>query len=309
MFSYLLKNNMTASTSNSPTIKNGRFCLNLDKLSVFLGFFLLTPCVAAPPSPVPTPVETEKYPLDTAIPGPSGPYSKWLIHSLKNWPTASVHFLTDAAHPPTASSNPVEIICLAKPGELNAIGAGQRMRIEAPLAAVEAVVDAIDQYQSLFPGYKQVRVESRNGNRWLTFWEQIVPIFFVPNVKYEMDYLLSKPSPTRKIYRYQLHQKNTLKYSDGAIVLEALGPSATQYTEFDFFDADWGIAASFGGDRIWSDSIESLYLSDLGIKLKAENPSWSEKKAAETAKTYLKRYEIRDMVKLKTPFPPEDPVP
>jgi hypothetical protein len=116
------------------------------------------------------------------------------------------------------------------------------------------------------------------------FFEQTVPVPFVPNIKYEMLYTISNPAPTKRIYRYQLKEAGTIKSSDGLIILKGNADSTTDYTEFDFFDADWGLAKVAGKNKLWHDSVEGIYLSDLAILFKSEDAKMSDRDARKLAK-------------------------
>ena len=253
----------------------------------------------------------EKYPADHVLAGTPGPYLSWVLHVSKGGVPPTFVFKTkaDTALSKLAGSDsteaPVEIICLEKPNAPLAIGVAQRMRVGAPVETVQKVVDDIENYADIFPGYKQTKVLSKDGNLWLTFWEQIIPLFFVPNIKFEMIYLVNKTSPSRVTYRYQLKSPSTLKYSDGVILLEGAPNNTTLYTEFDFFDADWGVASSLGPKKIWTDAVEGLYLSDLAIRIKAENPTMPNPKIKETASTYLSLLETNDLLKHQVPVKAE----
>ena len=52
------------------------------------------------------------------------------------------------------------------------------MNVDAPVSRVDEVVANIDEYQKLFPGFKDIHITKKEGNRWLTAWEQIIPVFF-----------------------------------------------------------------------------------------------------------------------------------
>lgn len=158
------------------------------------------------------------------------------------------------------------------------MGVGQHEIIQAPLEKVDALVAAINDYLELFPSFKTIRIKSQEGDRLLTFWEQRIPLFFVPNVKYEMIYLFQRQAPDLKIFHYQLKSAGDLKASDGFIRLDRLEGSKTLYTEIDFFDADWGPASIVGKDKLWSDSLEGMAQSDLAMKFKAEHVDWNTKK-------------------------------
>lgn len=198
--------------------------------------------------------------------------------------------------------SPVFLQCWETPGNDLYIGVEQRMSIEAPFAQVRAVIDDIDHYQQLFPGYQDIHVESRASNLLETYWEQRIPVFFVPNAKYEMIYQVDTSDPNRAIYRYQLKKPASLKMSDGFVLISKEGENKTRYVEYDFFDAVWGAAKIFGGTKIWHDTIEGVALSDLAIKLKAENPTWSDEKARSDSSHLLQNGWVDDCVKGRKPF-------
>jgi len=171
------------------------------------------------------------------------------------------------------AASPLSLVCVETPDEPLYIGIEQIAWIAAPLKTVAGIIDDIDSYEKIFTDYKDVRVLKRENSVWTTHWEQKIPLFFVPNIKYEMTYFVSEPVPARKIYRYKLRSGGNLKFSDGIIVIESSGKNLTKYVGYDFFDAYWGIARVLGTDNIWEESVEGFAQTDLAIKLKAENPS------------------------------------
>ena len=179
----------------------------------------------------------------------------------------------------------IRLGCFETQGEPLFMGMVQELEIEAPIERVSQVLERVDQYAELFQGYAEIKVVSKKDNLWRTHWEQRIPIPFVRNIRYDLDYLLSDPVPALKLFRYQLIESTRLKASDGAILLRKIGPNTTQYNEWDFYDADWGIAASFGRDRLWREGLEGAALSDLAIKLKAENPAMTENQARDAAES------------------------
>ncbi len=177
-----------------------------------------------------------------------------------------------------------QLQCLETEGNATYIGVKQLLDIHASLSAVDAVIMAINEYHDLFPGYKETKISDRAGTKLLTYWEQIVPVPFVPNIKYEVVYELEQPSPEQRLYRYHLHKPTQLKASDGFILIRQVNEHLTHYLEYDFFDADWGMAKIAGKSAIWDDSVEGLIHSDLAVKMKAENPTWTADKARKEAK-------------------------
>ncbi len=253
--------------------------------------------------------DIEKFQLNSRLEGPESAYTSAIVKWIEQWPPKGLASLSgeDLGKTKSFDESPVKIQCIQTSGNQFYIGLRQEMRIYAPLSRVEGVLDDIDHYQYLFPGYKDIHVVSRTGNRWLTYWEQDIPLFFVPNVKYFITYLMDKPSPTRKFYRYKLKESRNLRFSDGLIVLEekALqGTSSivTDYVEFDFFDADWGVLKTLAPGKIWKESVEGIYLSDAAIKLKAEHSEWSYQDISKESRKFLSRYPIEPMVEKKVVF-------
>ena len=78
------------------------------------------------------------------------------------------------------------------------------------------------------------------------------------------------------------------------IVLDAISTHLTRYVEFDFWDAHWGIAKTFGAKKIWQNSLQGLVQSDLAIKLRAENKDWDEKKVLSESKNQADAYPTED---------------
>jgi hypothetical protein len=235
----------------------------------------------------------EKHSVSTALTGVKSQYSDRLTQLIKNWPTKRSALMGQ-------QKAPIEFKCLETQGNDLYIGIEQVMNVSAPLDRVIKIVDDIDSYKDIFPQFKDVKIESKDSNLLVTFWEQIVPFPLVPNIKYRMLYLSNRVSPKRYVYRYQLKEPGEIKTSDGVIILEELGPASTRYTEYDFYDANWGIATVFGKNRIWHDNAEGMLLSDLAFRIKAENPSFSADKVVSETTTLLKRVDL-DSCKAKLP--------
>ena len=77
----------------------------------------------------------------------------------------------------------------------------------------------------------------------------------------------------RPIYRFQLKEAGSLRTFDGIITLEAQGANRTHYTEYDFFDADYGMLKKLAPGKIWTGSVADALSSDLGIKYRASTHS------------------------------------
>jgi hypothetical protein len=209
--------------------------------------------------------------------GPESLYANKLAQVLKRWPEVSAR-----AH----GTVPVELTCVATAEQDNYVGMLQRTTIHADISVVERILDDVAHYKDLFPGIEDVHIlpGSRIGNRYVTVWEQRVPVFFVPNLSFELDYLIDRSIPGRSVYRYKLRRSSELIASDGMVVLEASGHQATQFTEYDFFHARTGPLPT---PLVWRESLRGAFLSDLAIKLKAENASWSYRRIASEAERLI----------------------
>jgi hypothetical protein len=238
---------------------------------------------------------------ENPTPAMTGPQYQAILTAIKEWPKRRLPLAATGS-----SAQSVKLVAYSTPGREHAIGIGQSMRVAAPLEAVRKVMEDFDHYKDLFFDFKDVHLEERDGNRVVTYWEQSIPIPFVPNTKYSTWFYILDGGPDRAVYRYQLKSSNSLLYSDGLMVLERDGPGSTLYTEYDFFDASWGIAASFAPARIWRDSLKGIYDSDIAIKLRAEHLDWDYGKVRrESKRLWEEEYPedvVGDVIESKKPF-------
>ena len=209
-------------------------------------------------------------PVAETLEGTDSVYSAKLVQVLQHWP---------GRHVRKPEAGPVELTCIATAEHEKYVGMLQRATIRAPISAVEAVLDDVAHYKDLFPDLVNVSIVpgSQQGNRYLTSWVQRIPLFFIPNVTYELAYVLDRTTPGRSVYRYKLGRGDQLIASDGMVVLEALGPDTTQFTEYDFFHAR---PVPIPTNVVWRESLRGAFRSDIAIKLKSENPGWSYKHIA-----------------------------
>lgn len=233
--------------------------------------------------------------------GVEGPYTRTVIQLLKSATPSN----SKRPSPPfsfSTTDGKVALQCWETPNKPYLIGVKQELTIHAPVARVEAVLDDLDHYAEIFPGFEDIHFLKKDKDVWTTYWEQKIPLFFVPNVKYEMIYWVDKHLADRKTYRYQLKNAGSIVSSDGMVVIESLDPTSTRYTEYDFFEADWGPAKVLGLGRIWRESVEGLILSDLGVAFKAENPGWDSKRILEESKKKLSSDDVKTAIQSRTAF-------
>ncbi len=176
--------------------------------------------------------------------------------------------------------------CLSTPGNETYIGVVQRMVIAAPLEKVESILDEVGKYPEIFEDMIRAERKQLKGDSFTVVSEQKIGIPFVPNEVNELRYEKSKLKGGEIQYVYDLLSSKHLKFNDGLIRLGRISPQKTSYIELDFWDADWGIAKSFGVERLWKSNLGGVVQADLAVKLRAENPDWA---TSEVKKESLKR--------------------
>ncbi len=249
--------------------------------------------------PSPTPAILTDYPVGEKLDGPQSAYTTLLLQILKNWPPKHIDYGLQG-------DGPINIRCIETAGNPLYIGLEQFMEIDAPFERVAAVLDDFAHYKDLFPDFEDIHVVSQDKNKFVLFWEQHIPVFFIPNVKYEINYLIDSSVPSRRVYRYQLRKSENMRNNDGMIVIEKR-EARTRYTEWDFYDADWGLLKTVAPGRIWKESVEGIYLSDAAIRLKAEHPDWDYPKVKKESKKMLEQFPVDGSLKKRGPVIPTAP--
>jgi hypothetical protein len=229
---------------------------------------------------------------DTKLPGPKSPYTQILLKAHKDWATLQAHI-------PAEEADPLTIRCIETPGEEFYVGLEQHMTVAAPMESVDKVISDLDNYKNLFPGFEDVKIIEKNENLWTSEWEQIIPVFFIPNIKYQMSYLIDHSQKDRSFYRYQLKESGNIYHFDGLIVLERVNTKRTKYTEFDFYNANYGPLKVFAPSSIWKDGVHDLVQSDFAVKLKSENPDWDYAKIKKQSETLADAFPIEPALKNK----------
>lgn len=236
------------------------------------------------------------YPIDSPMEGPVSIYTPAMVKLLESWPPKDINYSQ-------LGPGPVQLVRINTPGQKYLIGAEQVMLINAPIESVERVLDDVDHFKDLMPGFADIHLIAKDGNRLTVFWESIVPVFFIRNVKYETIYLIDKSAPNRKIYRYKLKASTSVMNSaDGVIVLERKGATLTLHTQYDFWDCNYGIAKGLLDNIIWKDSLKGIYVADSAIKLKAEHVDWSFEKIGKEAAAAWDAFPVDEMLKNGKPF-------
>ena len=187
-----------------------------------------------------------------------------------------------------------DVICLSTPENPFLIGMVHQVPIHSAVEKVIAVFEDFESYPRIFKDLKQVKILEKNGPKdFIVEYENIIPIPFVPNSVYQMQYhgkTEDKPQ-FQIIYRFELKKGNELKSLDGVVVIKKLSPL---YQEVDFMDADWGLAKTFAGKTIWQDTVTGSFESDFGLKFKSETPSMESKEIIKQSRFSVERSKIQD---------------
>ena len=228
--------------------------------------------------------------LTERLDGPQSRYTDSLLRMANEWPAARKFCDLEM------NATDIKSIGIKTEGRPYYVGFKKCMVIKAPLKAVAAVIDDAEHYGSLFPGFEKVEVVGKSPHRTIVSWERAIPVIFVPNIRYEINYLAEVMSPTRKFYRYQFRKGDRLRFNDGLEVLDEISPTTTLFTNYEFYEADYGIGI-FGikaasAETVWKESLKGGVLSLLSIRLKSEHPDWNYPKVAQERMTQLPQFDV-----------------
>jgi hypothetical protein len=191
---------------------------------------------------------------------------------------------------PSDPTGNIQLTCLETNEQKLYIGLWHSLKINSPLKDAALVLEDFEKYPEVFEGIINSKViKTTDSKKWLVEFENKSPVFFLPNIRYQMEYkMLSVKSG--KLYKYHLsnlYPQSNITNSDGLIFLKEEN-GVTKFYELDFFNANWGIAGKLAGSNIWSDSINELAVSDLELKLRAENFKISSEEKKEKVRSFLK---------------------
>lgn len=230
------------------------------------------------------------YPIDAKLEGPTSPFTDVVIELTKSWPKGR-EFCRYETQPLQ-----IQMVKIPTADRNYYVGFKKCMEIRAPLSAVARVIEDVEHYEQLFPGDKRVRILAKDRNKTTLAWERVIPVFFVPNEKYQLDYLSAAVGPGVKMYRTQLKQGDRLRFSDALVVIEAKGPNLTLYSDYEFYEADYGIGLfginAVGSKEIWKESLRGSYLSLLSIRFKSENQDWDYKRIEKASEAALQGVDV-----------------
>ncbi len=201
------------------------------------------------------------------------PYRKSLMALARTWPPPSDKMPIK----PTADT-PIEITAIRYSDDPWYVGVRKRMIIDAPLSRVEKVLDNIDDFEIMFSEFDEIRIDKRESNRVLSYWDRPAPMIFAGRIQIKLAYYYDKSKKNRKLYRIELVASDNLYFMDGLIVIEKFGKNKTKYTSYDFSLAKLGIAKIIGVQGLWNRSFEGVVKGDMAIKYRSEHPTWTKDK-------------------------------
>lgn len=214
-------------------------------------------------------------------------------------------FVTQLSHGPIKdqpfATPGLSLKCFAHKSNDSYIGVKQEQVIAAPLVAVSAILDDFAGYTNWIDGVIASKGQDLGSGNWLVTTEQEIPIPFVSNIHTKMLYFTAKEA-RRTVYRYQLHESDSMIAYDGLIVLTKIDDRTTSFTEYDFFDAAWGMAKALGWRAIWKDSLRAIFQSDIALKTKAEHPQTAWKTILDDSNSMAKEQDFTKCIGNRSPI-------
>jgi hypothetical protein len=222
--------------------------------------------------------------------GIESPYSEKLL----------AHFTSEAVKKRVPSST-LNIVCIRTEENPMYIGVLQEFVIKAPLKRVVEVLEDFDNYPMMFEDIIKATFTKKSDGMYLLWQEQKFPIPFLSNVKYSQSYYIES-TPSRRRYLYKLFEGKDAKYSDGMIQLKKLGEDECSFYEIDFVDADWSIIGKIASGTIWKTAVKDAVLSNMIIKVRAENQEWVIDNVHDEAKKIVDQIDFGEIVANKKLF-------
>ncbi len=235
--------------------------------------------------------------LPPANGGPETLYTRLLESFEQHWPPAWFSY-------DEATEGVFRLTCHRHPERPFFMGASVTQTINDSPDKVIAILDNVEKYGELFAGFEEIKRTETTPTGFSVFWHRPIPVPFVPDLRYETTYLNKSYSPDKKTYRYQMKKHiDLLKSVDGLIVVEAVAPKKTRFTQIIFWDGKYGPKETFSPTGIWKDNMRDVYHSNYAIKLRAENPGWDADKLKAEVQKVTNEKTIEACVEARKFFP------
>lgn len=228
----------------------------------------------------------------SAEPGPSSPPG---IDSFYSGKIAAL-FAKDLEPPAADFDGSLRLLRIDAPANRLYVGLRQEMIVRASVEAVAAVLDDFADYPRMFDDLLRAVPTETGPGAFSLLQEQRVPVPFVKNLTFTLNYLVDDRGAAGKGYLYKLMESNRLKFDDGMIRLSRTREGECRFLEYDFALADWGVLGGVAPSKIWAASISGTIVSDLSVKLRAEHPDWDLARVRAEAKREASKYDLRRIV-------------
>ena len=210
-------------------------------------------------------------------------------------------FLKNMTIPQKGSHDALKITRINTQSNELYIGMKQEMIVKASVRDVAGILDDFAHYHEMFDDLVKAEIVSYSNSGFSLLQEQNIPIPFVSNVVFTLNYFVDKALPDRMGYLYKLKSSNNMNFNDGMIKLARISDNECYFIEYDFVSADWSLLGSIASNKIWESSIEGAVVSNMIIKLKAEHPDWPYSKVKKEAKKITASYNFAEIVKTGIP--------
>jgi hypothetical protein len=206
-----------------------------------------------------------------SLEGVNSPYSELL----------KTYFQSDALKKRTPAAS-LTIECLQTENDMLYIGIQQEFIVKAPLSRLVAVLEDFNNYPAMFEDVVKAAFTKKSDGYYTLWQEQKIPVPFVSNIKYSQSYYIESAPKSRR-YLYKLLEGKDFKYNDGMIQITKLNDNECSFYEVDFVYGDWSVIGKIANDTVWKSAVKGAIVSNMTIKIRAENPDWSMDKVKDEA--------------------------
>ena len=196
---------------------------------------------------------------------------------------------------PSLNPNEMIIQSIRTIGDKTYIGLLAKTLINAKLADVLSVLQNIDQYKKIYPGLDEISFVPAQNDQFDIHWKFSGPMG--THTVYNTIQKITKLGAFKAFLIYHLKNSKDVLETDGFVFLQETN-GKTEYVSVDFFNAKWGLAATFFEETIWKTSFDNTQKATLAIKNEAEKIS--KPGEAATQKVSVNFIGLADRAKQKT---------
>ena len=171
---------------------------------------------------------------------------------------------------PLVDSNQMKIQSIQTINDKTYVGLLAKTLINAKLADVLTVLQKIENYKMIYPGLDGIGFTQAQDDSFDIHWKFSGPLG--THTVYDTTQKITKLSPSKALLVYHLKNSKDVLETDGLVFLEE-NNGKVEYVSVDFFNAKWGMAATFFEETIWKTSFDNTQKATLAIKTEAEKIS------------------------------------